>query len=284
MPISLKLLKTLEVSAASGIVNSGGFFYIVADDELSLVKISADLKSEAVLVPLIPGHLPADPQARKKSKPDFEAIVEIWPGSLLVLPSGSKPNRNLGILLSGENITQIDCTNLYTELLNVYSELNIEGAVVSNGQLLLFQRGNGSLRQNGIIKLQMDLLVDDLQNGAMKKSSFVNSMPIELGSLGGVPLSFTDAAIETSEKIWFVAAAEATNDTYNDGAFFGAVLGLLNAEGKILYSEKLLCPAKPEGLCLDLKEREFYVVTDSDDLGIKSGLYRGDLPSILRRK
>ncbi len=282
MAISLECLKILEVSAASGLLLVGEHFYVVADDELSLLKFSLKLDEPSKFIPLLPGDLPAEQKARKKTKPDFEALVELSPnGPILALPSGSKPNRIRGALISGEDVTEISFEDLFAELSSAFRELNIEGAVSVGKELKLFQRGNGKSHQNGIIVLDLDQVMKDLENRASLSLATIKEIKTcDLGKSNDVPLSFTDAAVESPEKIWFVAAAERTEDTYSDGEYVGAILGCLNSKCEIIFKEELLCPSKPEGLCLDLRlgSRHFFVVTDSDDMGKRSELFRGQLP------
>lgn len=100
-----------------------------------------------------------------------------------------------------------------------------------------------------------------------------------LGEIDGVKLTFTDAAPDSRGRVWFLASAEATKDSYLDGAFSGAVLGRLDPElRRVEESHRIACTAKPEGLAFDPEdERTFYVVTDADDPGAVSGLFRGRL-------
>ena len=281
MAISLRHLKTLSVSAASGLIILNEYFYVIADDELSLLKFPVDLKEEADLISIFDGELPSGPVARKKVKPDFEAVVKLSEvGPILVLPSGSKPNRTRGACLNGRKVTEVNFGNLYAEVLKTFPELNIEGAVVNANKFLLFQRGNGKLNQNGIITLDTQVVLRELATGAITSEALLQSTEVKLGKINDVPLSFTDAAVESADRIWFVAAAEASEDTFSDGEFAGAVLGALNSSGEIIFKEQLRCDSKPEGLCLNLIERKFYVVTDSDNSEKKSELLMGHLPDL----
>src|SRR5690606_13280244 len=94
------------IAAASGLVRHGGYCSVIGDDEHHLGIFSAhDLRPEQILR-LLPSDLPTAPKKRKKLKPDFEVLTllpaaEKYPhGALLVMGSGSKPNRNLGLLLA----------------------------------------------------------------------------------------------------------------------------------------------------------------------------------------
>ena len=91
------------VSAASGLVRTGGHIYVAADDERELAVFPATGDAPGRLMRFLPGELPADPEERKRDKPDVEALALLpaGPGSpggaLLALESGSKPNRRGGV-------------------------------------------------------------------------------------------------------------------------------------------------------------------------------------------
>jgi hypothetical protein len=99
-----------------------------------------------------------------------------------------------------------------------------------------------------------------------------------LGKHKGIPLSFTDATLNDGH-ILFLAVAEATESTYLDGSFEGAVLGILNTEGEVLKTFELNIKTKPEGLALS--ESHIYMVTDDDNRNVPSKLYSCPIPSDL---
>ena len=57
-------------SAASGLVRTGGHIYVAADDERELAVFPAAGDAPGRLVRFLPGELPADPEERKRDKPD----------------------------------------------------------------------------------------------------------------------------------------------------------------------------------------------------------------------
>ena len=101
-----------------------------------------------------------------------------------------------------------------------------------------------------------------------------------MGLIGKCPLTFTDAFAETSGNVWFLAAAEETHSTYDDGRYCGSAIGKMNADGEIKAIFRLDSPFKPEGIWVDDEAGNFFVVTDADDPEIPSGLYRGVLPNV----
>ncbi len=93
------------LSAASGLVRVGDWFYVVADDELHLGVFPVDSAAPLRLVRLLDGALPAGAKQRKAAKPDLESLLVLPAtagspgGALLALGSGSRPNRRIGALL-----------------------------------------------------------------------------------------------------------------------------------------------------------------------------------------
>lgn len=278
--IDVKAIRTLDVSAASGLLFIEGIFYVVADDELELLTFSKDPGRQPEKLKLLAGELPADHALRKKKKPDFESLVHLPSiDSVLVLPSGSEDNRRWGALVTGSKVEKIDFHELYQDLRKRFGELNIEGAVVQSEHLLLFSRGNGSQGQSLVIRLELKASIQELVTfHKIGADTFKNVLSVDLGSIEGFALGFTDAATEDSEKIWYLAVAESVKSTYEDGIFLGAVLGCMDDGGKILFQERLEISAKPEGFALDLENQIFYTVTDADDPLRRAQLFQGLLP------
>ncbi len=275
MPIKPELIKKLDVSSASGLIRLNGKFYVVADDDLSLISFT-EAETDCDRIKLFAGSLPEDAVARKKVKPDLEALTVIASlGAILALPSGSKPNRNTGALILSDRINTIDFSGLFTALNKKINDLNLEGIVECGNAFKLFQRGNARGAKNSIITLQADIFVAELQTGIVTAKSFAGIQNCNLGLLNGVPLSFTDAAVwnsATGKKIVFLAAAEDTQTTYDDGEYRGAIFGVLNEAGEVVCKEEILSPQKPEGLWAE--NSVFYFVTDADDPKQKSEFYR----------
>lgn len=257
------------IAAASGLALVENNFYVVSDDELTLIKMSSDFKMVEV-ISLFEGSLPEEVKARKKIKPDLETITYIESArSLLTLPSGSKNNRTKGALIGLDGKVEIkDFTKVYSYLTTQFSELNIEGAVILQNSIRLLQRGNGQSNENALIDLNLDFfLSDQIENLSIQK--------INLGSLNDCPLSFTDGFLYEG-KLWFLAVAEATESTYLDGDFLGAILGCIEQDGTISKTINLDLQSKPEGLVIH--NDEYYVVTDDDDRSVPSKLFKGLLP------
>ncbi len=91
-PLLLERVAELTVSAASGCVVRDGRVYVVADDDVTLRSYALDGAPHDV-ISLFPGVMPADEKARKKVKPDLEAVALLPDGSLLAMGSGSSDQR-----------------------------------------------------------------------------------------------------------------------------------------------------------------------------------------------
>ncbi|MES2526227.1 MAG: hypothetical protein V4598_04045 [Bdellovibrionota bacterium] len=251
-----ELVCELPVSAASGLVICGDKFFIISDDELSL--LSGDFSGNYVFTSLWEHELPDDPKLRKKLKPDLESLYLDGP-TLWALPSFSRPNRVKGArieLSSDFKILQheeVDFTDLYQKLSMFVPDLNIEGAVLKDNILHLFQRGNGKQGSNSIITIHKEE---------------VHIRPLKLPHFNGIPLTVTDATMLDGE-IFYLAVAEDTDSTYLDGKVKGAFLGRLHGVdiGQIEFQ------GKPEGLSFH-SDGYLYFVTDDDSRKISSRLFR----------
>ena len=128
------------LSAASGLVATGGRLWVIADDELHLGRFALQGRALGDLIRLFPGDLPAIPRRRKKRKPDLEVLLRLQPfagaphGALLALGSASRPQRRAGVLLPLDGRAQpsrcpqiIDASPLLAGLAREFDQINIEG-------------------------------------------------------------------------------------------------------------------------------------------------------------
>jgi hypothetical protein len=265
-----------HVSAASGLVRSGEWLYVVVDDEVGLGVFGADGEEPGRLLRLPGEALPNDPIARKRAKHDLEALCLLPPhdsaphGALLGLGSGSAPPRRSGFrwaldaagALRG-SAEPIDLAPLYDELGRHVAQLNVEGATVSGDELLVAQRGNSAEGVNAIAILDLAAALTALVSGGELRPDALRSIERhELDALNGVPASFTDLATLPDGRILYVACAEATDDPVRDGEFVGAVVGVLGGEAALLE------PAyKVEGVWPEAAG-ELLMVADADDRAI----------------
>lgn len=274
-PLVLQQLAQLQVTAASALVCLGDVLYLVADDELVLQRY--DLNGVFLdQQPLLTGSLPREPKAHKRLKPDFEILCQLPNGRLLALGSGSTAARRRGVLWQAGVTRVLDLTPLYLALESQLASLNLEGAVVQGEYLWLAQRGNSAGSVNALIRLDLATLMQQLAGDFLDADALREVLPVELGTLHGVPLSFTDLCLDSQGRLLFSAAAEATESSYDDGACLGSVLGCWHA-GQVRQLWPLAGEAKIEGLCL-LADGSLRLVNDPDSREARSWLYRLVLP------
>lgn len=278
-----------HLSAASGIVVAGRFLYVVADDELHLGVFDLDAPAGGSTTRLFPGELPDDAKARKKRKPDLEALVRLPPfagyptGALLALASGSKPNRRTGVLLGLDGTgalsgapRAVDLSALYAPLERRFPGLNIEGAVVCDRQLVLLQRASGKHRENALIRLALDDVLHALgaSDAPRLPELAFDTATVDLGAIDGVVLGFTDAAALPDGRLVFSAVAESTDDTYHDGPCVAAAIGMLDKSGQVQMLERVRPVRKIEGI--DARQDgdvvRLLLVTDADDRSAPAAL------------
>ena len=263
-----------HLSAASGLLRLRGQLFVVADDALHLGVLDADAAKPVRLLRLFDGELPLEPAVRKAAKPDLETLLELpalpdWPqGALLALGSGSRPNRQRGVLLAWDAAggfsapREIDLAPLYAPLRAHFAELNIEGGFILAGELRLLQRaGNACIRYDAAAFCAW-------LGGHAAAPTVLAIERFDLGQIDGVPLAFTDGAALPDNSGWvFSAVAENAADSYLDGPCLAAALGCIGADGALRWLQRLdpvwkvegiAVQAIANGLCLTL-------VTDADD-------------------
>ena len=281
-----------HLGAASGLVRVLDRFHVIADDEHHLAVFDAGSVAPGRLIRLLDGDLPASATKRKKKKPDLETLMRLpptadWPaGALLALGSGSRPNRCTGVLLALDpqgDVTglprPIDLAPLYRGLEGRFAQLNIEGAFISDGDLVLLQRGNkGSA--NGRVRYPMDQVLAWLR-GSSRPSPHPSSVTVhDLGSAGGVPLCFTDGAALDNGSWVFSAVAENTDDSYEDAPCAGAAIGVIDRDG-ILRS---IAPTEPNRKIEGIEAQRagewlaLTLVTDADDPALPAELLAATIP------
>jgi hypothetical protein len=265
----------------------GSTIYVVADDELHLGVFSTEVPEPGRLIRLFDGVLPDDKAARKRQKPDLEALALLpafrdFPhGALLALGSGSRANRCRGALLGLDPSgaihglpRELDMRPILGPLHDAFAELNIEGAIVAGDELRLFQRGNTRHADNAIIRYPLQQVLDAVlcANSDTIKPTAIDRF--DLGSIQGIPFCFTDAAGLPNGDMVFCAVAEDTQDAYRDGPCIGAAIGIIDTGGHLLSAERLDRPYKVEGISALLRNGriDLMLVTDPDERTIPAVL------------
>lgn len=289
--------RPLHLSAASGLVCLNTIMYVVADDELHLGVFSAGDRRPGNLIRIWDGVLPDSKAARKRKKPDFEALTLIPPdgefphGALLVIGSGSRPNRRSGILLRLDqngvvcgSPRKVELSFILAPLGEEFPSTNIEGAVVVGHELRLFQRGNKRHPDNAIIRYPLAPAIDAIVAGCGNPMVPSSIDRLDLGSIHGVPFCFTDAAALPNGNMVFSAVAEDTADAYRDGSCIGAAIGMIDDSGRLLSIDQLEQPYKVEGIHarLDDDRIELLLVTDADNPDIPATLFSAIIDPLRR--
>ena len=273
------------LSAASGMVLQGDLLCAVADDEHCLALFALGNSEPGKLVRLIDDDLPKGAAQRKKVKPDFEILLAL-PGAnlpraegnqLLALGSGSTPQRMRGAIIDlpakdgKPGVRLIDLQPLFAAIAPLVPEVNLEGAVLNGDQLLLFNRGNMQFPASYILAVPLAAVLD---GGPVLASLCA---VLKLPMVSGVPLTVTDACRLNNGHILLCAVAEATADSYADGALVGAAIVELDAQFNLLAVEPLEPPLKVEGIAARLTDEGVHLlcVTDADDPNCAAGLYAG---------
>lgn len=297
--ISVELLQSLSlgapletgrlphVSAASGIVERDGKYFIISDDEFGI--FSTNGKTQLKPYMLKNKKLGSDQALRKKRKPDFESLLLLdkddWPpeGAIVAWPSASTLDRmSAAIFILNksneiESSQTVDILSFSYLLAKQVGDLNIEGILRRENQLFLFQRGNSKNGKSGYFEVAFsDWLLGIKNNKWPKKISFHK---VKVGKLNGVKLTLADG-VWTDYGLLGLAPAEATQSTYSDGKTQGTALVRISGS-KAEVIGLFEGTRKFEGMIAkkDGKGLELLLVDDSDDPTQPAHLYRAKLTS-----
>lgn len=223
--MKLDLLDYKELKSypsGSGIEFYDDKIYIVGDDAKDMMVTNRKWKDEE----LISLFESAETRIPKKIKADLEATAIIHLDTmsyLLIMGSGSKDQRNKGILfniVTGDK-TEIDCTPFYQRLKTKgIIDINIEGAAEVSDYMVFCNRGNKSHPANELIITSKDFFrhQDEAPIGLLNidMSDYEGTM-----ALSGACYSY--------EHDWliFTASTEDTPDNYHDGIIGKSYLGII---------------------------------------------------------
>jgi hypothetical protein len=229
-----------------------------------------------------------DTIGNKHDKLDLEACVVLDDDRLVAFGSGLTPARERLVVWDGANGPRVvGAGTFYAALrhaaLGERARLNIEGAVVCGEQLLIFHRGNdargsGVDVQNLIVRVELGEFLRWL-DGGREPPRISSVLSVDLGEIGGVPLTFTDAVVVDAGRIVVLACAEKSANAIDDGPVLGCRVGVL-ASNDLRMVDVRDAAGAPTPLKLEGIERrhasrfEFDVVADMD---------RPDVPAQLGR-
>nr|WP_315207215.1 hypothetical protein [uncultured Flavobacterium sp.] len=264
------LFQIIGIGSASGLIYKDNSLLIIGDNSGFLYEYqmdSKDLKRHPLL------ENPTE-NTLKKDKADFEAITHFG-DSLYVFGSGSTEKRNKMIQVNAIDkkiIATNDLTDLYAVMQNFGEikpeDFNLEGAIYNGESWFLLNRGNGSSNKNVLFTIEGKNLTNDFS---------ILSNAYKLPKIKGVRSSFTDAIL-VGDNIYFLATAEDTKSTYDDGEVLGSLIGSINLKTmKIDFTQKISNTHKFEGLTLyaNSKEKiEFLLCEDKDTEVLETDIYK----------
>lgn len=273
-----------HVRAGSGLAWRGESLVVVQDDALFLAHVDPKTgRATAEALPSIGGQRQFDKgRGNKMAKADLEAVCVFETGELVAFGSGSSPRRE-SVVLEDELVA---ANGLYAALRAEKGfsgcELNVEGATVHAGDLVLFNRGNGSpkdLACDASVRLAAAPFLSWLR-GKGKLPPLRDVTRYELGTIDGVRLTFTDAAVRGG-SLAYLAAAEESPDAIEDGPVAGTALGWITGdEVRYCVIEERGEPfrEKAEGLALDPRDESLaWIVLDKDEPDAPAELCRLEL-------
>lgn len=261
----------IGIGSASGLFFNETSLYIISDN--SNVLYNFDIAGKKLDKISLTKDAALQENIAKKDKADYEAITAN--GNLLYLfGSGSTDKRNAITVvdMKTKQLSAIDASDLYT-VMQSFGEIdaenfNIEAAVNDGEKWYLFNRGNGPAGQNGIFSLDGDINTTTFQ---------IVYNEIKLPKINGKATGFTDA-IKVKNKLYFLAAAEASASTYADGAVGGTIVGRIDIDTmEIDFTEIISTTQKFEGITVYKdggKTIEFLLCEDTDSDVNNSGIYK----------
>lgn len=291
-PTPLTIAGSDRVSAASGLAAVGDAFVVVLDDATHVGVFASGDGGRGRAVTLLADLLPSAQPARKRVKPDFEAVVEL-PGeptfdepSLLVIGSGSTERRMRAVRVPFELVhgdRPSDCCevhrldDLYAPMRRAAGDLNVEAVRVTATHMVLISRANGDHPVN----LAASFELRDIRRWIDGESVAEPVMSwIDLGRLHGVPLGITDATPHPSGGWLASAAAEDTANSYADGRTVGSALVWFGDDDRMRRAWRLVPAVKVEGISARATggQIEVVLVTDADDPAVSAAMYTVRLP------
>lgn len=264
------LFQIIGIGSASGLIYKDNSLLIIGDNSGFLYEYQMDSKN-LKRHPLLEN--PTE-NTLKKDKADFEAITHFG-DSLYVFGSGSTEKRNKMIQVNSTDkkiIATNDLSDLYAVMQNFGAikpeDFNLEGAIYNGESWFLLNRGNGSSNKNVLFTIEGKNLTNDFA---------ILSNEYKLPKIKGVRSSFTDAIL-VGDSIYFLATAEDTESTYDDGEVLGSLIGSINLKTmKIDFTQKISSTHKFEGLTLyaNSKEKmEFLLCEDKDTEVLETDIYK----------
>ncbi|RDI53704.1 DUF6929 family protein [Flavobacterium glaciei] len=264
------LFQIIGIGSASGLIYKDNSLLIIGDNSGFLYEYNTDTKN-LKRHPLLENPIE---NTLKKDKADFEAITQFG-DSIYIFGSGSTEKRNKMIQVNATDkkiIATNDLSDLYAVMQNFGDikpeDFNLEGAIYNGESWFLLNRGNGSSHKNVIFTIEGKNLTNDFT---------ILSNDYKLPKIKGVRSSFTDGII-VGDSIYFLATAEDTESTYDDGEVLESFIGSINLKTmKIDFTQKISSSHKFEGLTLHTNSKEkieFLLCEDKDTEVLETDIYK----------
>ncbi|WP_140937021.1 DUF6929 family protein [Sphingobacterium lumbrici] len=257
------------VGAASGLHYENNSIFLIADNSNYLYTyLITENRLEKHLLYDDNGN---NEQVSKASKLDIESIFK-HKDTFYIFGSASTKNRNHLFKLNLSkpdpviHQTWTDKFQAVKESLSIVDEdLNIEGSFIHHNHYYLFNRGNGPAGKNGIIRIDL------------KFKDPAQFFPVVLPRFEKGIAGFTDAIL-IGNSIYFLAAIEGTESTYEDGEKGGSLFGKIDLETKQVQDLTMISTShKFEGITL-MEEDEhkllFLLCEDPDDESLETTIYK----------
>ena len=171
---------------------------------------------------------------------------------------------------------QSDILSLAYRLQPDTKELNMEGLLIRDDKVFLFQRGNSKKGKNGVAEMSLASWMKGIKENDW--SGKLKFDPVKVGTLSGVDLTVTDVAW-SKYGLLVLASAEDTESAYADGVVYGTVLARL-VDNKAEILAKFDPINKLEGLSVEetAEGLELYLVEDADNPSKAGSLYKAQVP------
>jgi len=272
--VHLEIFREIQgIGSASGIIYRPNLLYIIGDNSGFLNEYNIkDHKLRKIQI-LSGDKVQGLENISKARKPDFEVLCQ-YADQFYILGSGSTAKRNSLIEFEPKSgrIIRKDLTDTYRKMKAIANldddNLNIEGAVFTGKDWVLFNRGNGSDGKNGTFRISHDDLAE---------ATKIEFKPIRLPNIKHVESTFTDAVM-VNDAIFFISTAEDTKSTYADGEILGSFIGSIDLKSLTLnFSHRISGSHKFEGISLYQKTSsgvEFLLCEDRDTAELKTVIYK----------
>jgi hypothetical protein len=268
-----------HVRAASGLAVVGGRLAVIQDDTAFIGYVAHDEVSAFALPRGAGGRRRFEVGlGNKMDKLDLEACVAVG-SELWAFGSGSAPAREK-IAVVEYGVRLHDAAPLYRRMRAALDgEINLEGAAIVDGELWLFHRGNTGCGDLGpaVVRFELARTAAWIAGEGVLPDA-VASERYDLGSAQGARLGFTDA-VECGGRVFYLAAAEVSDNAIDDGAIVAAQLGVIDGDS-VRACELVIdgSPAKAEGLAFDpANPRHGWIAIDPDDVDEPARLYEIEL-------